>query len=245
MEELSVSEFISQLNELMVPVKPPMVTEFVNSILERRHRDPSTPAPKVGQNWLGRFLERHTELFVEDQRKISLEGKSSRALKDIQRWLERFDQVITTNIVEPQDEYSYCEANFEIGAENDQWVIRLNPNLDNKGESDASSNNCEHVRVSEVVSGDGSVLPPLIIPTSSQAHQSWAEGLESRVSLVVSDGGCCSIENPSCRWFRHFDHHSFHRQKGEYRLFLMPNHDTHSSPEFLSYCEEKKIILLF
>lgn len=142
--------------------------------------------------------------------------------------------------------YSFCEASFQIREGDDESVITLSAQQPNsESESDASPNNRDHVQVSEVVRGDGSALPPLIILASNHAHQAWSEGLEAHVSLFVSDTGCCSVENPICRWIRHFDHHSSLRQKGEYRLLLMTKYRTHTSREFLSYCEERKIILLF
>lgn len=70
-EELSVIQYISHFNGLMIPVKPDMVMEFVNSILERKHKNPSTQ--KAGQHWLRRFLDRNEGVFIEDQR-IAMKG---------------------------------------------------------------------------------------------------------------------------------------------------------------------------
>jgi DDE superfamily endonuclease len=46
-------------------------------------------------------------------------------------------------------------------------------------------------------------------------------------------------------WIKHFDKHTRDQAVGVYRLLILDGHGSHSTPEFQTFCEEKKIIVLY
>ncbi len=61
------------------------------------------------------------------------------------------------------------------------------------------------------------------------------------VLVTTSDTGY-SNDWISLRWLEHFDRFSQKHQKGAWRMLVMNGYGSHHTREFLSYCEDHKII---
>lgn len=87
------------------------------------------------------------------------------------------------------------------------------------------------------------MLPPMLILPGSLHLEDWTTktNLEDNVLMAVSETGY-SNDVLGLKWLYHFDRFSFPRRTGVYRLLLLDGHGSHCTREFISYCDEKKII---
>ena len=138
------------------------------------------------------------------------------------------------------DRYNFDETGFRIGVGRDQWIVTMDPN---RQAYLGSSTNRELVTSCEAISGDGYVLPPMLILPGTLHLEDWTTktNLDDNVLLAVSDTGY-SNDQLALEWISHFDRFSSQRRTGAYRLLLLDGHGSHCTREFISYCDEKKII---
>jgi len=99
------------------------------------------------------------------------------------------------------------------------------------------------VTVGETISGDGEVLPPLVILPGQLHLEGWINNdLADDVLMAVSESGYTNDEI-SLAWLKHFDQFSARRQAGAWRLLLLDGYGSHATKEFLDYCDEHRILL--
>ncbi len=94
----------------------------------------------------------------------------------------------------------------------------------------------------ECISEEGKNIPPMLIMTEVQLLTShFNNDLGDDVLITISDTGY-SNDWISLRWLKHFNRFSQKHQKGARRLLVMNGYGSHHTSEFLSYCEDHKII---
>jgi len=138
------------------------------------------------------------------------------------------------------NQYNFDETGFRIGVGRDQWIVTMDPN---RQAYLGSSTNRELVTSCEAISGDGYVLPPMLILPGTLHLEDWTTktNLDNNVLLAVSHTGY-SNDQLALEWISHFDRFSSQRRTGACRLLLLDGHGSHCTREFISYCDEKKII---
>ena len=219
-----------------------MVTGCANAILRRKHHltSPDTPPPIVGPAWTTRFLERYSEFHVRKQKSLDSNRKRAHHPDDLYNWFLQYKSLRDEKGIQDGDQYNFDETGFRIGIGRDQWVVTLDPNRQCYL---PSSNNRELVTSCEAISGDGEVLPPMLILPGALHLEDWYTNtnLDDDYLLAVSETGY-SNDLLSLEWLQHFDKFSARRQIGVYRLLLLDGHGSHCTKEFIDYCDEKKII---
>jgi len=138
--------------------------------------------------------------------------------------------------------YNYDESGFMIGYARSQWIVTK---AISRQSYLASSQTRELATVGETISGDGEVLPLLIV-LSGQLHlEGWINNeLDGDTLMAISDSGYTNDEI-SLAWLKHFDKFSAKRQTGAWRLLLLDNYGSHATKELLDYSDEHKILLYF
>jgi len=134
------------------------------------------------------------------------------------------------------DIYNFDETGFQVGVGRDQWIITLDPNHPLYL---GSSTSCELVTCSEVISGDGYVLPPIVILPGTLHLDNWVTkpNLDHDVLIAVSETGY-SNDHLALDWLTHFERFSARRQVGSYRLLLLDGHGSHCTWDFITFCDE-------
>jgi len=74
--------------------------------------------------------------------------------------------------------------------------------------------------------------------------EDWAtkKDLDDHVLLAVSETGY-SNDHLGLKWLHHFDQFSALEQVGAHRLLLLDGHVSHCTREFITFCDERNIIL--
>ena len=121
-----------------------------------------------------------------------------------------------------------------------QWIITIDPD---RISYLVSSSNRELIPACATISGDGEVLPPmLILPGALHLNDSYTKTqLDGDILFSVSETGY-SNNRLSLHWLHHFHKFSSQRQVGAYRLLLLDGYGSHCTKEFIDYCDENKII---
>jgi len=111
--------------------------------------------------------------------------------------------------IEEGDIYNFDETGFRISVGKFQWIVTRD--LSRKSYL-ASDNNRKFVTVIECVSGNGDVLPPMLILTGSVILESWFDNsLKDKVAITVSETGY-SNDDISLAWVKHFEQYSAKRR---------------------------------
>lgn len=234
-EEAALCRYLDVLEEAGLYARQRDITRVANSILWRRDE---TELP-VSPAWATRFQKRHPQYFIRSQRALDIERKEAHNRKDIEIFFERWEAILKKYSVLPTDTYNFDETGFRIGMGRHQKIITRDPKAKVYIES---STNRDYVTVVETISADGNTIPPMVIMSSASHREHWVPPSVEDGQLYGTSESGYSNDQLALHWLRHFDHWTAKRQQGVYRLLLFDGHESHRTYEFLSYCDEKKII---
>ena len=103
----------------------------------------------------------------------------------------------------------------------------------------------ELITVIECISGDGQVLPPMIIYKGAGHYMGWYQHLDPEVvgdyKFVYTSSGWTN-QVLGLEWIKHFDVHTVKQAKGGYRLLIVDDHNSHINIEFIEFCLASNII---
>lgn len=94
-QEDAVKQWLDQLDKAGQAPTAERLENCANSILNRQHTDPTSPAPTVGKMWAYRFMNRLPKDYKR-QRKKPKEPKRiySEEVSQIITWFERFEAIV-------------------------------------------------------------------------------------------------------------------------------------------------------
>jgi len=104
-----------------------MVTSCANIILWNAHTG-SSPAPVVGDDWVNRFLNCHSEYFVRKQKSIDADRKKAYQRHNIWVWFAKYKIVSKEIMIQHCDQYNFDKTGGYIDIGRDQWIITPEPN---------------------------------------------------------------------------------------------------------------------
>ena len=234
-EEAALCRYLDVMEEAGLYARQHHIERVANSILSRRP-EPELP---VSPAWSTRFLKRHPEYFVRTQRPLDIERKEAHNRKDIEEFYERWDRIVKKYAIAPADIYNFDETGFRIGIGRHQKIITRDPKARPYIES---STNRDYVTVVETISADGDTIPPMVIMSAASHRQNWVPTAVPDGQLYGTSESGYSNDLLALDWLKHFNKWSAARQQGVYRLLLFDGHESHRTYEFLSYCDENRII---
>ena len=138
------------------------------------------------------------------------------------------------------DTYNFDETVFRIGVGRTQRIITQDthrkayiPDPDNR----------ESLTAIETISGEGHVLPPMLILSSTQYLEKWffEGGLDDKTLVAVTETGYAN-DNILLQWFKHFDLFSSKRLVGVWRILVSDGYGSHLGIDFIQQCWDKRII---
>jgi len=239
-QEEGLCQYLTGLDEIGIAPRYSHLNKYANSILARSDDDPTSSPPTVSAAWTQRFLKRHSEFHPRKQKTLDINRKCAHHFDDIKEWFQRYQDIREKYGILDTDSYNVDETGFQIGIGRDQWIITREPT---RPMYLASSSNRELVTVMETVGGDGSVLPPLVIIPGALHMEDWytKTNLPDDFLLGVSETGYTN-DMLAMDWLVHFEHFSDRRRVGAWRLLLLDGHESHSTREFIEFCDEHKIL---
>ena len=103
-----------------------MVTSCANAILRRSHPTSSdmtqspSPPPQVDKQWTTRFLERHSQYLVPQQKAQEIDRKNAQDPDTILEWFYKYKSICDKYGILPRDQYNFDESGFRIGVGRNQ-----------------------------------------------------------------------------------------------------------------------------
>ena len=240
-EELGVYLYLKRLDEIGVPARLSMVSDCANSILQKcQAKDDINPAPTVSPAWSKRFLSRYPEFHIRKQKTIDHDRKNVHDPDVISAWFARYKSLCEEKGIQKANTYNFEQTGFRVGVGKDQWIVTLDPQHPYYL---GSSTSRELVTCCQVISGDGYVLPPMVILPGVLHQEDWVTktNLDDDVLRAVSEKGY-SNDELALEWLSHFERFSARRQVGTCPLLLLDGHGSHCTREFITFCDEKQII---
>jgi hypothetical protein len=237
-EEASIYRMAVQMASWGWPISIHGLRGFVEDLLKARG-----DYEPLGVNWYSRFLDRHPELKLFQSRVLDQARQTAANYQTLASW---FDLYITTKLrygIADNDEYNMDEKGVMKGIGD---AVKVIIPRQQKTASSIQPDNREWVSIIECIGFNGYVLPPYIIFEGKQLQQSWFRNdieIDQQTVVCCSPNGWTDSEI-AVNWLHHFNHHTKARTQGSYRLLILDGHNSHTSYEFVKYCEEEKIIAL-
>jgi hypothetical protein len=159
-----------------------------NCILASRHTGSGDP-PLCGDHWTTRFLQRHPEFSLRTENPKELERQAAEDPIALAAWFEEYRRTIGVYDIMVGDTYNYNEIGVHLGIGKKEKVITsISKALRITA---AKYTNQESATIAETISGDGTVLPPLVILAGKTIQKRWCtqtvENLPGNYLLAVSD----------------------------------------------------------
>ena len=144
--------------------------------------------------------------------------------------------------------YNMDEKGFKQGISDRAKVICLRRPKGMTGKV-AMDGERELITMVETISGDGIVLPPLVIYKGAGYYMGWYQHIEKlgceEWRFAYSPKGWTS-SYLSLEWLKHFDDFTAQRNKNSaYRCLIVDSHGSHVTIEFIEYALSHNIIVYY
>lgn len=238
-EEDSLKQWILSMDTRGVAPRPATVREMANLLLARRG---STSIQTVGENWVTKFVKRHTELKSRFSRRYDYQRAKQEDPKVIQAWFDTVNRTIQQYGILSEDIYNFDETGFAMGLIATAKVITRAEYYGKR--SLLQPGNRAWVTTIESTNASGWALPPMIIFKGKFYNQAWFDNLPGDWRFEVSRNGWTTDEI-GLRWLQQqFLPATNSRTKGKYRLLILDGHGSHLTPQFDQICSDNYIIPL-
>jgi hypothetical protein len=236
-QEKALIQWVTLLDNSYASPTPSMIEQCANTILRRNGANHT-----VGHNWVYRFIKRlPPEFNLIKQKPMERKRFEAEDISLIQAWYDRLEIQINTYSIRPMNIYNFDESGFQLGQGKAQNVVTTNPAAaahiptGDKGES---------VTTIECIAANGWVMAPFFL-IKGQAHlENWyrQSSLPDDYRIAPTPKGY-TADAIAYDWLHFFDECTKKRvSRGEYRLLLMDGHGSHTTHEFLQYCDTHRII---
>jgi len=200
-------------------------------------------APPVGIKWASSFVKRTPALEVKLGRTYECQRKLCEDPERIRAWFELVKNTINKHGILLGDTYNFDETGFQMGQISASKVVTATDRLGRPKQ--IKPTNTEWVTLIQGACADGSLVPPFIIMKGKEFNQAWFyQGLPSTWTFSVSANGW-TTNQIGLKWIQHFEKHTRAKTISSKRLLILDNHDSHTTSEFRTFCEDKNIVLLW
>ncbi|KKA22239.1 hypothetical protein T310_3734 [Rasamsonia emersonii CBS 393.64] len=243
-QEKAIIRWIRQLDSLHSPPTPKMIECCANQILQRNVLSVSKPAPRVGETWVYRFIQRlPDDLHLIKQKPIEKDRLGAEDIGILTHWFDLLEPYIAR--IPPKNIYNFDETGFQLGQGKSQKVVTSNPIRASRGIATSETN--ESLTAIECIAADGTVLPPYFIFKGEYQLERWYQQIPDSADTdkyrIATASKGYTTDEIAMDWIRHFHQHTEKRvSKTDARLLLMDGHGSHLTYNFLNYCEKYNII---
>jgi hypothetical protein len=197
----------------------------------------------VGVNWAANFIKRTPALEVKLGRTYECQRKLCEDPEVIRAWFELVKNTVNKYGILPEDTYNFDESGFQMGQISASKVVTAADRLGRPKQ--IKPTNTEWVTLIQGVCADGSLIPPFLVLKGKEFNHTWFhQGLPPTWTFSVSPNGW-TTNQIGLQWIQHFEKHTRSKTFGSKRLLILDNHDSHTTPEFRTFCEDNNIILLW
>jgi hypothetical protein len=236
-EEETLLKWILSMDSRGSAPRPSTIREMANILLASRG---STPVTSVGENWVTKFVKRHSILSSRFSKGYNFARAQCEDPKAIRDWFSLVQNTILSYGIDPDDIYNFDETGFAMGLIATAKVITRREYYGRRVL--LQPGNRAWVTTIECINASGWALPPCVIFKGKVYIESWFDGLPEDWRFEVSPNGWTSDEI-GLRWLEKlFIPSTSSRTKGKYRLLILDGHGSHLTPKFDEICEKNDII---
>ena len=200
--------------------------------------------PKLGKNWVSRFLKRHPNLHTVRGRSIEATRIRESSPEVLKKWFEEFKRVIEELGVDIENIYNMDETGFSIGTIKSSNIII---NKDACMKLQAAPGHQEWISVVECISMDGVAIPPLIIFKGERLSDAWyPDDVDESWKFSCQPKGWTTNFH-GLHWFRTCFEPATRERSDDARkpqVLIFDGHESHLSSEFLAHALNNNIHLL-
>ena len=238
-QELALKEYVELLDKLDIPIRLPLLRNAANFLLKSAH--PQEHPPRVGKNWVGRFLRRNPQFFVKKGKPLASERKNAHNVHEIRKYFEDYQKIKIKYGIADDDTWNMDETGFRIGCGRNHLVVTLS---EEKRVLIVDPDNRDYMSAAECINGVGGSIPSFLILKGVNILHKWAleNDLEDEVVFSTSESGY-SNDVLAFHWLTHFDTYSEKTRKGTYRLLILDGYGSHLTYEFFLFAKTNNIIL--
>jgi hypothetical protein len=236
LEEEVIIEFIFELDTKGFSPTLAAVRDMADTLLSERN------APAVGQNWPSNFVARTPSIKTRLNRPYDYRRAKCEDPEVIGRWFQLVQAIVKEYGITNEDIFNFDETGFQMGVITSHTVItgterRNRPKAIQPGDR-------EWVTVIQGVSAAGWSIPPYVILKAKHHQAAWySNEIPKDWVIGVSENGWTTNEH-GIEWLKHFNSYTQARCIGSWRLLIFDGHESHHSFEFLSLCEQNRILPL-
>lgn len=188
--------------------------------------------------WLTQIQRLLNEIKSVKQKTLEQNGKKVVDSFQIHEWFDLLEDYIDD--IPSRNIYGFDEAGFILGQTQNQTVLTSKPSVPPSATSDSR----ELVTVIEAISAAGNIIPPYIIFNAKIHSERWYHhtNIPPDWAINISDSGYPN-EDIAFDYLQHYITYTNQWAKAnEYRLLLLDGHGSYLTYEFLSCCDDNKII---
>jgi hypothetical protein len=205
----------------------------------------------VSESWVTRFINRHG-IHLISQWATGMDSNRHQADSGdkYSLYFKLLSETMAQYGVEPRHTYNMDEKGFLIGITGRSKRVFSRRMWEKKEVRAALQDGSrEWITLLACVCADGSALPPsLIYQAAGKAVQSsWVEDVEAEShSVHVASSPSGWTNNDIClAWLEQvFDRYTKAKARRSYRLLILDGHGSHVTMDFISYCDQNKILLV-
>lgn len=235
-EESAIQSCILQMACWGYPIGIKYLEGLASDLLKKR--GDNSP---LGHNWYKNYLVRHPMIksklaHAHDQSRMDAINQET-----LQQWFSLYNEVVIKYGILAEDQYNMDEKGFMKGTTGNSKV--LVPVQDEKAWV-IQPGDRDWVSVIETIGMSGYSPPPFVIFAGKQIQHSWIPAdIDPYTVIRISPAGWTD-RAIALSWLNHFNSYTQPRTKGTHRLLILDGHTSHTSLDFIQFCENNKIIPL-
>ena len=198
--------------------------------------------PPIGQQWVQRFLGRHSELKSTIGTMIDAARVTDSTHEMLSEWFDTLRQVIQDYNITSENMYNMDESGFAIGTIEATQVI-INTNI--RQQFQAHPGRQEWVTCVECICANGTAIPSLVIFRGENLVNQWIPASVSSTWMFSCNSKGWTSNKHGLEWLeRVFEPSTRAKAGGQYRLLICDGHDSHITGAFVAHCMDYDIVLL-
>lgn len=247
-EESTLVRWIKQYTLAGSPISNSLLIALAYYLKIHRVRHASSAStspphvPQIGQEWIYRFLQRHSEVKTIYARQMDAARFNGATFDIVKRWFDAMEGKVQERKYEHRNMWNMDESGFGIGeSQTTKCLIYLGQQQKNK----RIVGKQEWVTDIECISASGEALPPIIVWKGKHLNSSW---LPAEISkdwhFGTSENGWTSNEIGLEWLIKVFEPKTREKAAGKPRLLIVDGHGSHIQAAFIAHCMEHDIDLL-
>lgn len=194
------------------------------------------------------FLRRHKkELVIKATTGIDRNRYQADSEGKYERYFSFWHSKIKEYQIEPEQMYNMDEKGLLMGKTSRTHRV-FNRAMWDRGELQAAiqDGSREWVTILATICADGTAIDPSLIYASkaSTIRSSWVKDIEQEGVFVTASSNGWTNNDLGVAWLREvFDPQTRVKARHSWRLLIVDGHASHTSMEFINYCDQHKILL--